>query len=116
MNPKFGSAAAAHKKPAKDGGLVKSIVWRCGFFQCFETQTPVSIPLPSVKSQKQPPGQLSLGAIQVVPHVAAVDFMLSAFTDMTAVAKVALMNAMLRNFLICAPFTESHHYPRTFRQ
>jgi hypothetical protein len=45
-------------------------IWRCYFFQCFETQTPESMPLPSDKSQKQPPGQLSLGAMQVVPHVA----------------------------------------------
>jgi hypothetical protein len=40
--------------------------------QCLETQTPVSMPLPCDKSQKQPPGQLSLGAIQVVPHAALV--------------------------------------------
>jgi hypothetical protein len=74
------------------------------------------MPLPCVKSQKQPPGQLSLGAIQVVPHAAAFDFMLSAFTDMTPVVKVAIMNAKVRNFLICAPFTKSHYYPGTFRQ
>jgi hypothetical protein len=84
--------------------------------QCLETQTPVSMPLPCDKSQKQPPGQLSFGAIQVVPHAAAFVFTLSAFTDITPVARVAVMKAMVKSFFICAPFTIAVYCHRIFKR
>jgi hypothetical protein len=70
------------------------------------------MPLPCDKSQKQPPGQLSFGAIQVVPHAAAFDFTLSACTDITPAVRVAVMKAMVRSFFICAPFTIAVYYPQ----
>jgi hypothetical protein len=61
------------QKARHDGGLAFLCFWRRYFL---ETQTPESMPVPSDKSQKHPPGQLSLGAMQLVPQVAlALGFM-----------------------------------------
>src|SRR6476646_7791944 len=63
------------------------------------------MPLPCVKSQKQPPGQLNLGAIQLTPHELACAFVPRACTETTPAVRVAVMKAAVRNFFICAPFT-----------
>ncbi len=62
------------------------------------------MPLPCVKSQKQPPGQLNLGAIQLTPHELACAFVPRACTETTPAVRVAVMKAAVRNFFICAPF------------
>jgi hypothetical protein len=63
------------------------------------------MPLPCVKSQKQPPGQLNLGAIQLTPQELACAFVPRAWTEITPAVKVAVMKAAVRNFFIYAPFT-----------